>query len=370
MKKNSIIKTVMVAFIFAVCGMIANAQPLVGTKVSDNISLTIKGGATTPLQDPVNQDYVRGIFGLELQKQLTPIVGVGIEGEWTVNTSSWKGCIPSSYLIDHQYVGAFTTTNWMNLLAGYKGKPRVFEIETVLGVGWNHAYASVEGAEANTVMTKAGANLNFNLGESKAWTIGIKPAVVWNLNKNAFVSNYNVNRAALQLQVGVTYRFENSNDKHHFTYCDKVATQAEVDALNKKVNQLREALRVCQERPAEIEEVYVEKVIVKTEKVVTPTVIQFKAGSFAIPETSSATIKALALELMATGKKCTLNGYASVDGVEEQNKVLSEKRATAVKEALIERGVNPEQITVVANGSTDKFGDEKNINRVVISSID
>ena len=208
------------------------------------------------------------------------------------------------------------------------------------------------------------------MGKEKAWVIGIKPAVVWNLNKNVIASEYNANKAALQVQAGVTYRFSNSNGKHHFTYCDKVATQGEIDELNVKVNQLREALQLCQERPVETQEVYVEKVIVKTEKTFTPTVVQFNASSFEIAETSTAALKLLALELIATGKTCTLNGYASVDGVEEQNQVLSEKRAIAVKNALVERGVNPEQIVVVANGSTDKFGADKTLNRVVVSTMD
>jgi hypothetical protein len=215
----------------------------------------------------------------------------------------------------------------MNLVSGYKGKPRVFEIETVVGVGWGHSFASTTNLEENAVLTKVGMNLNFNLGKSKAWTIGVKPAVVWNLNKNAFISNYDINRAGLQLQAGVTYNFKGSNDAHHFTYCNKVATQEEVDALNKKINQLRGALQECQERPIEVQEVYVEKVVIQNRKVLTPTIIQFTSGSDAIPSTSDAAIKALAMELLVSGQTCTLNGYASVDGDEAKNPQTRHKNA-------------------------------------------
>ena len=217
MKKFFSFKTVMMIALLAVFTFNASAQTLEASKLTDNLSLTIKGGATTPLLDPVNLDEVRGVFGLEFSKQVTPILGVGVEGEWTVNTSTWNGQVPSSYAMDHQYVGVFSTTNWMNLLGGYNGKPRVFEIETALGVGWGHTYASVSNAKQDVVLTKTGVNLNFNLGKDKAWVLALKPAVVWNMNQDAWNSNYNAQRAALQVQVGVTYNFSNSNGKHYFT---------------------------------------------------------------------------------------------------------------------------------------------------------
>ena len=164
--------------------------------------------------------------------------------------------------MDHQYVGVFSTTNWMNLLGGYNGKPRVFEIETALGVGWGHTYASVSNAKQDVVLTKTGVNLNFNLGKDKAWVLALKPAVVWNMNQDAWNSNYNAQRAALQVQVGVTYNFSNSNGKHYFTKCNKVATQEEVDALNAQVNQLRGQLQECLARPVEVKEVIIEKEVI------------------------------------------------------------------------------------------------------------
>ncbi|MBQ1724931.1 MAG: hypothetical protein II022_03580, partial [Muribaculaceae bacterium] len=68
----------------------ANAQAtLQGSKPLDNISITLKGGAVSPFQHYAFFKSARGEFGIELRKQITPVFGLGVEGEWTINTSSW-----------------------------------------------------------------------------------------------------------------------------------------------------------------------------------------------------------------------------------------------------------------------------------------
>ena len=125
----------------------AQAQVTVaGSKWTDNWSLTLKGGAVAPLQHYAFWPATRGMFGAELRKQLTPVMGLGVEGEWSINTSSWDkapaylGAPHSNNIIDHQLVGGFMAVNINNLIAGYKGKPTPFEVEAVMGLGWWHAY--------------------------------------------------------------------------------------------------------------------------------------------------------------------------------------------------------------------------------------
>ena len=69
------------------------------------------------------------------------------------------------------------------MFAGYNGQPRLFEVEAVGGFGWlrlNDFYETGEGA--NHLASKAGVNFNFNLGEKKAWTVAIKPAILWDMS--------------------------------------------------------------------------------------------------------------------------------------------------------------------------------------------
>lgn len=366
--------------LFATIGL--NAQPLEQSKFYDNLSLTIKGGATTPLNDPADQ--FKGMFGVEFEKDITPIFGLGVEGEWTINTSRWPNQLYSGTGIDHQYIGMFGTTNLMNLFAGYNGKPRSFEIETVLGIGWGHAYNN-EYPDANVILTKTGLNINWNFGKQREWTLGVKPAVVWNMSKipcmdDLTFANYNINRAALQLQVGMTYHFGNSNGTHYFTLCDKVATQSEVDSMNDKINELRkqsqedhnyyhEQIRLLNETNQRLSKALQEcnNQQPKTVEVVKLPPVQFMFNSAKIHETSQSTLKSMADMILHQEGSYGVIGYASEEGDEEYNKALSLKRAEAVKNQLVKYGVPEDRLVVEGRGATNEFSVEVPfLNRVVI----
>ena len=96
--------------------------------------------------------------------------------------------------------------NLNNMFAGYNGQPRLFEVEAVGGFGWlrlNDFYETGEGA--NHLASKAGVNFNFNLGEKKAWTVAIKPAILWDMSmwdadRAHSHPNFNANYANWKLQ--------------------------------------------------------------------------------------------------------------------------------------------------------------------------
>ena len=68
----------------------AQAQVTVqGSKFTDNWSLGVKGGMTTPLKNHAFIGCARGLAGFELKKQITPTFGLGADVEFTFNTSSW-----------------------------------------------------------------------------------------------------------------------------------------------------------------------------------------------------------------------------------------------------------------------------------------
>ena len=331
----------------------------------DNVSLTLKGGVTSQLQTPL--ENFKGVAGLELRKQVTPIFAVGLEGDWTANTSKWEKWDANTWVVDHQYVGAFAATNMSNLLGGYKGRPRVVEFETVLGIGWLHSY-NKELDDLNSIGAKTGLNINFNLGKARALTLGFKPAIVW------AIPPFNSANAALQLQAGLTYHFKNSNGKHHFTVCDKVATQSEMDELNDKINALRAALDECQNRPVKVEvrEVVREVVVTETVKEMADLPkIQFVQGSMKVSPTSTVTLQAIAEQMKDNPKlKYVLEGYASEEGSAEYNQKLSLSRAEAVKKALIKAGVNENQLVAIGKGETTQFGSELELNRVVVATME
>ena len=193
-------------------GVTANAQSVVeGTKVTDNWSVEVNAGAITPLTHSAFFKSMRPAFGVGVSKQLTPIFGLGFQGMGYINTT------PSKTSFDASDVSVLGKVNLMNLFAGYKGEPRLFEVEAVAGMGWLHYYVNGDG-DQNTWSTRLGLNFNFNLGESKAWTLGIKPAIVYDMQGTypETKSRFNANNAGFELTAGLTYHFKTSNGTHHF----------------------------------------------------------------------------------------------------------------------------------------------------------
>ena len=215
-------------------GVTANAQSVVeGTKVTDNWSVEVNAGAITPLTHSAFFKSMRPAFGVGVSKQLTPIFGLGFQGMGYINTT------PSKTSFDASDVSVLGKVNLMNLFAGYKGEPRLFEVEAVAGMGWLHYYVNGDG-DQNTWSTRLGLNFNFNLGESKAWTLGIKPAIVYDMQGTypETKSRFNANNAGFELTAGLTYHFKTSNGTHHFAKV-RVYNQAEIDGLNSSINALR-----------------------------------------------------------------------------------------------------------------------------------
>lgn len=317
-----------------------NAQPLAPSKITDNIELTVKSGVVSPVK---GDWHIRSVSGVELRKNLTPITGLGIEGDWTINTSASKN------VFDHQLVGAFMTTNLMNLFAGYPGTPRVFEIETVAGAGWIHEYRA-HAEDLNSWYTKYGLNLNFNLDQR--WQLSLKPSIVYDM-KDGDRTRYNVKNAYFDAQLGVTYKFKTSNGTHNFAYSDYRYTQADMDALNAEINALRN-------REPEIREVYIEKIVTETAAVVSETpiptidnVIGFTINSARISPTEYANLANVAELIKNSGATVRIVGHADKDtGTPEYNAELAQKRADAVGRVLVEQfGVNPEQVEAIGSSA-------------------
>lgn len=366
-----------------------------GNKFSDNWSFTLKGGGVFAKQTATGEDFLktgRGIVGAEIRKQVTPTFGIGVEGEWTINTSSWSGN-KSANVFDHQYVGAFGAINLMNLFANYTGQPRLFEIEAVAGAGWLHSYyphAQCTTHDGNSFATKVGLNLNFNLGEAKAWTFSIKPALLWNMNGDlaqnkisdlGYDSHYNVNNMYFELQAGITYHFGNSNGTHSFVLVQPF-DQAEVDALNTQINALRgdmetvgadnaallaqiadlqAQLDACLRRPP------VEKVIRDLDNV---RYVFFNIGSSNIQANQQPNIAMTANQLKENaGTTVSVKGYASKDGSKAFNEKLAQRRAEAVKKALVNQyGISADRVNAEGMGIGDLFT-TNDWNRVAVMTI-
>ncbi len=373
------------AAVLSVAGA-ATAQNLEGSKLTDNISLTLKGGVATPLhgQDASFWQNMRGVTGIELRKQITPVFGLGVDGEFGINTSRWNKGVSTHNTFDRSYVGVFGAVNLNNLFAGYAGQPRVFEVEAVAGAGWLHTYVpESQGKDANSFGTKAGVNFNFNLGQSKAWTLSVKPAVVWDMapgtSKGQSTVYYDGQHAAFELEAGVTYHFPCSNGTHSFAY----AAPCDYSALNEQINALRAenaALQVanadataaatvlaaqlddCLNRP-----VKVIKETTNTNTLESVRYVFYKIGSSKVTTDQLPNVEMIADYLKHNPKATVeIKGYASQDGNIDFNTKLAAARAESVRTMLINKyGIAGDRIKAQGEGIGHMFKEES-WNRVAI----
>lgn len=352
------------------------AQQAIETpKFGDNWSLGIKAGVTTPMKGHPFFKSMRPIIGLQLDKKITPVFRLGAEGMFSVNTSNVRGP-HSSTAFDDSYVGAFGAVNLCNLFGGYAGYVRPFDLEVQAGAGWGHRFETAI-PDQNYFGTKFGLNFNFNVSDEV--TISISPSILWDMTSRPVkqsTASYDVNRANFNLTAGVAYNFGGNGFKTVRPY-----DQAEVDALNGQINNLRaqneaqaadnaalaataaslaQQVEQLQNQPVKV----VNKVTNNLESV---RYIFFKIGSSVITADQQPNVEMIAAYLNNhPGSKVVVKGYASKDGPEELNIRLAKQRAESVKNALMKKYKIPEsRINAEGCGIGEMF-DEESWNRVAI----
>lgn len=358
----------------------ANAQAIQTPGCFDNVSIGLDGGVTTPLNGQAFFGSMRGAAGLHVQKQITPVFGLGVEALAGVNTSSWKGLTHSTTAFDNLYVGVYGTVDLFNLLGGYQCATRPFTIEAVAGSGWGHNYLNkAAGPDYNYFVTKAGLNFNFNVNDHV--TIALKPSVAWNMNGNFEngAVGYDINKATFNLVAGVSYKFGDGFQ------CVVPYNVAEVAALNDQINVLRGALDQsnanaqawqaradalaseldsCQNRPAQV----VHEV---TNQYNSVRFVFFRLGSHAITADQMPNVTMIADYMNSHPQsKVIIKGYASRDGNYDFNVRLAQARAEAVKNALVTRYRIPaDRIQAEGEGIGNMF-EEESWNRVSICTLE
>ncbi len=310
------------SLLFTLCSF-TNAQTAYEkAKFFDNWSAGVTAGISSPLDfnsvTPFNTN-----FGIKLQKDFTPVVGVQVEGLAIVNDNHFSNV---NTWVKATNVGVNGTVNWSNALFGYKGSPRFFEVSSVTGLGWLYSWDT-----SNHYLTsKTGLDFAFNLG--KAHSVVLSPAVYWNLTNRDNVQ-FNKHNAQLAVNASYIYHFKTSNGTHSFKKYD-------VGAMNDEINSLKAKLA---KKPKEVVKTVTRKVI-KTESVDNNYTISFKKGSYEVSDVTS-----IAQALNKTKGHITIVGGVSPEGSEAYNKNLALKRAEAVRDALVSAGVDSSRITVTSD---------------------
>ena len=374
MKKN-----ILILCMLGVSVLTANGQTLLkGTKFMDNWSVGVKGGVTTPMTHSAFWKNSRPAMGVELSKQITPVLSLGTSFMGYINTSSSKTAFDASNI---ELLSKF---NMMNLFGGYPGTPRIFEMEVVAGIGWLHDYVNGTG-DANSWGTRLGMDFNFNIGKEKAWAISLKPSLVYDMEDdvNKYKSRFNANNAHVELLAGITYYIKGSSGRHHAILV-KEYDQREVDNLNASVNSLRGQLsdsrKQTEEAAAHVDMLQKQLAECQNKKPVIETVIEkaktlesivtFRQGSSKVDASQLPNVERIASYMNRHPEsKVVIKGYASPEGSMEVNERIARARAESVKDILTKKyRIASSRITAEGQGIGDMFS-EPDWNRVSICTL-
>lgn len=375
-------KKITMLFTAALLAMSAHAQrtAITSSKAQDNIYVGINGGANAPVTNYRVFHTITPEFGLRAGKNFTTVFGLAVEADMHFYSSPYV--TDTKTFIDNTNISLLGTANMMNLIGGYLGSPRPFEITALGGFGWYHIYGIEE--KSNSMTSTFALDFALNFGDDNEWQVYVEPSITYNMRDylNGVAKydefQYNVNKAKMGLKVGVNYKLMCSNGKHNFTR-EILRDQNEINELNAKIDELRNecaAKDIDCENTMEAKDAEIARLkqalagqrpvqIVKSTANLQPTVI-FGLGKSIVEKSQEASVSLIANYMKSHKKaKVRISGYASPEGDRELNQKLSESRANAVRDMLVDKyGIAPSRLEAVGLGATDKLFEEVEFNRV------
>ena len=341
-----------------------SAQTVAESKTFDNIYVGINGGVATKTTGHKWLSDLDPNAGLRIGRYFTPVFGLAIEGNAYFSNKPWGSTGTVVRATNASLLGTVNLSNWFG---GYKGEPRTFEVSALYGLGWMHVFTNNKLVKAatenqrNRMTSKAALDFAFNFGSAKQFQFYVEPSINFaflgkshskNVNGTAITDNvydygykataqdgqpaYNINNSFVQLNAGLIYKFANSNGTHNFTIVTP-RDQAEIDALNAQINELRNRKPevITKEVVKEVPSVKVKELSVSDLVFVT-----FAQGKSNLTREAKA-----ALNNVKEGSHVQVVGTASPEGSKEINDRLSQARADVVANYLKSRGVNIDDAT-------------------------
>ena len=341
-----------------------SAQTVAESKAFDNVYVGINGGVATKTTGHKWLSDLDPNAGLRIGRYFTPVFGLAVEGNAYFSNKPWHS---TGTAVRATNVSLLGTVNLSNLFGGYKGEPRAFEVSALYGLGWMHVFTNnkvvenLTSGQRNRMTSKAALDFAYNFGSQKQWQVYVEPSINFaflgkdhskvltaagiknydvNYNYKAVAQDgqpaYNINNSFVQLNAGVVYKFKNSNGTHNFTIVVP-RDQAEIDALNAQINELRNRKPevITKEIVKEVPAVKVKEFTVSDLVFVT-----FAQGKSALTNDAKA-----ALNNVKEGVHVQVVGTASPEGSKELNDRLSQARADVVANYLKGRGVIVDEAT-------------------------
>ncbi|WP_455587532.1 OmpA family protein [Bacteroides sp.] len=338
----------------------------------DNIFISVGAGAQGCV-NPNNFDYGFGhaitpLIHISAGKLITPTWGVRaqVAGIWSTLYSDYNR--PKGDYGEHKNKKYFTLRadamyNLSNAIAGYN-PDRLFNVSIFAGPGLTFSKSYGDMKKLNTLINgSVGVAGQFNVNKY----IDINIEARGEVSPSMFGKYSNsYSDGAISLTAGVTYTFGGKK----FVSCSAKVDQS---AINDELNKYREELAQAQTDLADAKNAIanakpVVKEVTKELDVAGPRAIFFQIGQSTIDDYGMVNIRLAAKILKANpDKKYKIAGYADkTTGNAKWNQKLSEMRAQAVYDALIQEGVNKNQLEFLGLGGTDNMFGKDMLNRVVI----
>ena len=345
-----------------------SAQTVAESKTFDNIYVGINGGVATKTTGHKWLSDLDPNAGIRVGRYFTPVFGLAIEGNAYFSNKPWGSTGTVVRATNASLLGTVNLSNWFG---GYKGEPRTFEVSALYGLGWMHIFSNNKEFKAatsenrNRLTSKAALDFAFNFGSAKQFQFYVEPSInfaflgqshshnvvatpagntypAYNVDygykatSQAGQPAYNINNSFVQLNAGFIYKFANSNGTHNFTIVTP-RDQAEIDALNAQINELRNRKPevITKEVVKEVPSVKVKEFTVSDLVFVT-----FAQGKSALTNDAKS-----ALNNVKEGVHVQVVGTASPEGSKELNDRLSQARADVVANYLKGRGVIVDEAT-------------------------
>ena len=345
-----------------------SAQTVAESKAFDNVYVGINGGVATKTTGHKWLSDLDPNAGIRIGRYFTPVFGLAIEGNAYFSNKPWSSTGTVVRATNASLLGTVNLSNWFG---GYKGEPRTFEVSALYGLGWMHVFTSNKAFKdatadnRNRMTSKAALDFAFNFGSEKQFQFYVEPSINFAFLGQSHSHNtantpsgpvytkvsedygykatsqagqpaYNINNSFVQLNAGLVYKFKNSNGTHNFTIVTP-RDQAEIDALNAQINELRNRKPevITKEVVKEVPSVKVKEFTVSDLVFVT-----FAQGKSALTNDAKA-----ALNNVKEGVHVQVVGTASPEGSKELNDRLSQARADVVANYLKGRGVIVDEAT-------------------------
>ena len=312
------------------------AQTIVTPKFFENMYLGVNGGAMSPMTE---SDY-HGVIGAELGKDITP--GFGLSVDWThVFKKSSEDFTEKGFGFNANF-----KFNMMNILGGYKGYPRRVELLLIPSAGWAHNSGdfNIGLGDDNQFAMGASAQMNFNLGQQRAWFITLKSGWFW--REYGIAKMFECHKGDYKFTAGISYRFGSKRTgSHNFVFCPYSVTKADYD----KVIADRDALQAeLNKKPKEVI-----KEVVKENRVEVPVYmpanmyVTYTIGSAVVNPVEKIKLKKW-VESLPSKNSITIVGSAdSKTGNAAFNEKLAQKRAEAVKNIIVnECGIDESRVNI------------------------